>query len=215
MNSKPEFVDKNLSLYKFVSGPYDNNAYLIVCKQTNKSVIIDAPGDPHELISAAQSTDTEMMLITHNHWDHLLGYEEITSKFSLRTGIGLKDAPDMIPRAPDFQIRDCDTLSVGKIDIKAIHTPGHTEGSTCFLVNNILFTGDTLFPGGPGKSQSSDAFKTIIESISTKLLVLKPAIVFYPGHGLHGTIRNAKDDYSVFEKNCSSYEIHGDIEWLS
>ena len=81
MNSKPEFVDKNLSLYKFVSGPYDNNAYLIVCKQTNKSVIIDAPGDPHELISAAQSTDTEMMLITHNHWDHLLGYEEITSKF--------------------------------------------------------------------------------------------------------------------------------------
>jgi len=215
LNSKPEFVDKNISLYKFVSGPYDNNAYLIVCKQTNKSVIIDAPGDPHELISAAQSTDTEMMLITHNHWDHLLGYEEITSKFALRTGIGLKDAPGMMPRKPDFQIRDCETLSVGKIDIKAIHTPGHTEGSTCFLVNNILFTGDTLFPGGPGKSQSSDAFKTIIESISTKLLVLKPTIVFYPGHGLHGTIRNAKDDYSVFEKNCSSYEIQGDIEWLS
>ena len=215
MNSKPEFIDKDISLYKFVSGPYDNNAYLIVCRQTNKSVIIDAPGDPNDLMSAVENTEVEMMLITHNHWDHLLGYKEITSQFTLQAGIGVEDATGMMPNIPDFQICDGQTLTLGGIHIKAIHTPGHTKGSTCFLINNILFTGDTLFPGGPGKSDSSEAFKAIIKSISTKLLILKPSVVFYPGHGLHGTIKNAKEDYSVFKKNCSSYEIHGDIEWIS
>ena len=215
MNYKPEFTDKDMSLYKFISGPYDNNGYLLVCKQTNKSVIVDAPGNPDELISAAQETDTDMMLITHNHWDHLLGYKEITTKFNLRTGIGIDDAEGMKPEIPDFQICDGQTLTVGKISIKAIHTPGHTQGSTCFLINNILFTGDTLFPGGPGKSQNSKAFQTIINSISSKLLALKQSVVFFPGHGLEGTIKNAQKDYSVFKKNCSSYEIIGDIEWLN
>jgi hydroxyacylglutathione hydrolase len=215
LNYTPEFTDKDISLYKFVSGPYSNNAYLIVCKHTNKSVIIDAPGDPNDLMSAAQTTKTEMLLITHNHWDHLLGYKEIISRFSLKTGIGAKDSNGMTPDVPNFQICDDEILSVGKMDIKAIHTPGHTSGSTCFFINNILFTGDTLFPGGPGKTKSNEDFKAIVKSISTKLLLLKPSVVFYPGHGPQGTIKNARKDYSIFEQNCSSLEIHGDIEWIN
>jgi len=215
VNYKPQFIDKELTLFKFVSGPYDNNAYLLVCQQTNKSVIIDAPGNPDDLISAATNTNVSTMLITHNHWDHLLGYKEITDNIKAETGIGVNDSKGMLPHVPDFTIYDGDTLSVGKLNITAIHTPGHTPGSTCFLINNLLFTGDTLFPGGPGKSKSSGSFQDIIKSISTKLLTLDPSITFYPGHGVEGSIDRAKQDYALFEKNCSSTDIYGDIEWIS
>tara|TARA_Y100001936_G_scaffold253388_2_gene317688 strand:+ start:1994 stop:2641 length:648 start_codon:yes stop_codon:yes gene_type:complete len=215
LNYKPEFTDKDISLYKFISGPYDNNGYLLICNHTKKSVIVDAPGNPVDLIRAAQETNTDMMLITHNHWDHLLGYKEITSKLNLSVGIGINDSDGMKPAIPDFQICDGQTLPIGEISLTAIHTPGHTEGSTCFLINNILFTGDTLFPGGPGKSKDPATFKTIIDSISTKLLRLAPSVVFYPGHGLQGTIAKAQEDYSIFRENPQSNEIFGDIEWLN
>jgi glyoxylase-like metal-dependent hydrolase (beta-lactamase superfamily II) len=95
----------------------------------------------------------------------------------------------MMPLAPDHSIQDGEVFRFGDFELKAIHTPGHTPGSVCFLVGEHLFSGDTLFPGGPGNTSNSYAsFPQIIESIRTKLFTLPDEIQVLPGHGAPTTI---------------------------
>ena len=104
-------------------------------------------------------------------------------------GISAQDA-EMLP-AYDFTIPDADVIAVGDLRLKTIHTPGHTRGSTCFVLDGhpVLFSGDTLFPGGPGNTQTKGAsFDTIIESIDRRLFTLPPDTLVLPGHGLDTTI---------------------------
>ena len=210
---EPHFEDDGLTIYRFASGPYDNNAYLIVCPRTNQSIVIDTPAEATELVAAARRTDVQAILITHGHFDHTLGYKEITTALNADTGIGEADAPDL-PSPPKILIADGDVFTVGRLKLKAIATPGHTPGSTCFLVNRHLFSGDTLFPGGPGKSGSPEAFKQIVESISTRLFALDNRTTFYPGHGAEGSLQTAKDEYVAFVVRERVEGLHGDVTWL-
>ena len=96
----------------------------------------------------------------------------------------------MLP-AYDFTIPDDDVIEVGDLRLRTIHTPGHTRGSTCFLLEGhpVLFSGDTLFPGGPGNTKFEDAsFPQIIESIDRRLFTLPGDTLVLPGHGLDTTI---------------------------
>ena len=139
---KPHYSGSDLTLYKFPSGPYDNNSYLLICPQTNESILIDTPADATELIKAAKKTEVRLILITHGHFDHIMGYEEILNEVGAQVGIGKDDAGDL-PYRPDFFISDGDYLTAGTLTLKAISTPGHTPGSTCFDIGKHLFTGDT------------------------------------------------------------------------
>jgi glyoxylase-like metal-dependent hydrolase (beta-lactamase superfamily II) len=105
-------------------------------------------------------------------------------------------------------------VQFGKRSIQALSTPGHTPGSTCFLVGNHLFSGDTLFPGGPGKSRSPQAFRQEIDSITSKLLVLPDETAVYPGHGDDTTIGNARAEYQLFASRPHPDDLHGDVSWL-
>ena len=96
----------------------------------------------------------------------------------------------MLP-AYDFVIHDEDVIQVGDLRLRAIHTPGHTPGSTSFLLDGepLLFTGDTLFPGGPGNTHTDGAsFEQIIDSIDQRLFTLPPDLLVLPGHGLDTTV---------------------------
>ncbi len=209
----PHYSDGELEIYKFPSGPYDNNSYLIVCPSSNRSIIIDTPADASQMVEAAKRTDVQMVLITHSHFDHILGYEEILAELGVEAGIGRPDAGDL-PSPPRFLVDDGDEFTAGGVTLRAIATPGHTPGSTSFVTGRHLFTGDTLFPGGPGKSDSPLAFRQLIDSVSTRLLTLDGCTAFYPGHGADGALQDAIDEYQAFASKPRPEDLYGDVVWL-
>ena len=148
-----QFQDDSVAIHMIQCGPYGNNAYIVVCADTNESIVIDAPPDPGAMIRAAKQTDVKLILITHNHWDHIASLDEVVSALGAPVGIGEDDA-DALDNAPQLRIADGDLISAGNVTLTAIHTPGHTPGSTSFIFGPHLFTGDTLFPNGPGRTGS-------------------------------------------------------------
>ena len=209
---KAHFQDESIAIHKIGCGPYGNNAYLVVCPDTNRSVIIDAPPDPGALIEAAKKTDVQTILITHNHFDHIEGLEEVANAIGAPIGIGADDA-DKVPSA-SVKIAEGDEISFGNVTLTAIHTPGHTPGSTCFTFKQHLFTGDTLFPGGPGKSGSPELLQQLIGSITAKLFTLDGIGEFFPGHGDTGDLATEKGKYDVFASREHPDDLYGDVEWL-
>ncbi|MBI2856198.1 MAG: MBL fold metallo-hydrolase [Chloroflexi bacterium] len=189
--------DKEVRLYRTLCGSDGNNVYLVVCPQTGESIIIDAPLGPGELLEEAKNTQVKAILITHGHRDHLEGLKEITDATGAPVGAHGEDAADM-PISPDFLLRDGDVVRAGTIELKVIHTPGHTPGSVCFLIGKILFTGDTLYFQGPGESRGVEATQQIFKSITEKLYVLPDDIVFLPGHGRESILGAAKELYRSF-----------------
>ena len=207
------FQDDTITIHKFRCGSFGNNAYLLVCPETNRSIVIDTPPDPGALISAAKQTDVQVIIITHNHWDHIEGLEEVRSAIGAPVGIGPDDA-DALQNPPQILIYDGDEITAGTLTLKAIFTPGHTPGSTCFSFGPHLFSGDTLFPGGPGRTVSPDALKQIIDSITRKLFVLDRIDDFYPGHGDDGNLAAEKAKYEVFASKDHPADLQGDVDWL-
>jgi glyoxylase-like metal-dependent hydrolase (beta-lactamase superfamily II) len=128
------------------------------------------------------------VLTTHGHWDHIQAVTALRDA-GIEVGVASADA-EMLP-SYDFTIPDDDVLTVGALRLHAVHTPGHTPGSTCFLLEGhpVLFSGDTLFPGGPGNTKFENAsFSEIITSIDRRLFTLPPETLVLPGHGLDTTI---------------------------
>ena len=112
-------------------------------------------------------------------------------------------------------LQDGDVMTFGKIQLNVLHTPGHTPGSLCFFTDIYLISGDTLFPGGPGKTGSPADFKKIIESITAKLFNLPDDTQVYPGHGASTIIGNEKRAFSEFSARSHPPDLCGDVLWAS
>jgi glyoxylase-like metal-dependent hydrolase (beta-lactamase superfamily II) len=206
--------DGEVKIAKINMGPYDNNGYIVVCPETNEGIIIDTPAEPEKLLNEVGDIQIKAILITHKHQDHLLGFDEITNTIGAPVAVHANDV-DGLPRAPETVLNDGDTISFGNLQVQTLYTPGHTEGATCFLVGNHLFSGDTLFPGGPGKSRSPEALQLLLSSISSKLLTLSDDVAVYAGHGpVDTTIGEARRRYQVFTSKTHSPDLCGDIDWL-
>ncbi|MCH8109769.1 MAG: MBL fold metallo-hydrolase [Chloroflexi bacterium] len=210
----PHYQDSTITIHKLKCGPYDNNAYLLVCPQTNESILIDTPAEPDKLIEAAKATNVKAIIITHNHMDHLLGFDDVTSAIDAPVSIGEADA-HALKNPPARLLKDGDEIKAGTITLKAIATPGHTPGSICYTVGSSIFTGDTLFPGGPGKTGTPENLKQIIESITSKLLVFGDDLVVYPGHGDDGDLKSSKEEYGVFASKEHPADLCGDVLWTT
>ena len=221
------YEDDNLRLQVFVSG-FSNNAWLVTSKsqirKRTQSLIIDTPEDPHELLAAAQDTEITAILITHNHWDHLQGFEDVIRAHAVPVGIGEADASEVekTGTSPSMDVSDGALIAFGDLQLRAIATPGHTPGSTCYYLESTsgesnrgrLFSGDTLFPGGPGRTGSPASLEQIVESIGTKLLTLPPETVVHPGHGDNTSVGEAKSEYDVFMASPRPEGLSGDVAWL-
>ncbi len=174
---------------KIVVGPYENNAYVVRCKSTGDAVLIDAANEHELLIPLSRSLGVRRVLTTHGHWDHIQAVSAARDA-GLEVGIGARDA-DMLP-AYDFVIDDEFVHEVGDLRLETIHNPGHTPGSISFrlLGHPVVFTGDTLFPGGPGNTSAHAlaSFETIIDSIDQRLFTLPSETLVLAGHGLDTTI---------------------------
>lgn len=200
-------------VHKILMGPYGNNGYVIICPHTNESIVIDTPAEPEKLIAIAQRTSVKAILITHTHMDHLLGFEKIRSALGAPVGVHSAEA-GKLPSVPDFHLADGQTITAGTVVLKVVHTPGHTPGATCFLTGQHLFTGDTLFPGGPGRTATPADLRQIVKSIADKLLVLPGGTLVYPGHGEDTTIGKAQEEHAVFAGKPHAPDLCGDVLWL-
>jgi glyoxylase-like metal-dependent hydrolase (beta-lactamase superfamily II) len=188
MTRPAHYLATDVRIDKFVVGPFENNVFLVRCLATGEAVIIDAANEHELLLDVAKATGVRRVLTTHGHWDHIQAVTQMRNE-GIDVGISAQDA-EMLP-AYDFTIPDAHVIAVGDLRLKTIHTPGHTRGSTCFVLDGhpVLFSGDTLFPGGPGNTQTKGAsFDTIIESIDRRLFTLPPDMLVLPGHGLDTTI---------------------------
>lgn len=169
------------------------------------------------MINEVRETGVEVqhILVTHGHGDHLAGYNEITGSLRAPAAIGELDA-HLPPGPVQRQLNDGDTVQFGNRTIRCLHTPGHTDGSTCYVIGGFLFSGDTLFPGGPGRSRSPEALDQLLNSISAKLLTLPEDTYVYPGHGPdHTTIAEAKRRYDIFMSKERPADLQGDVDWLN
>jgi len=99
--------------------------------------------------------------------------------------------------------------------LKVLHTPGHTAGSLSFLTGKYLISGDTIFPGGPGKTGSPDMFRQIVNSITEKIFALPDDTQVYPGHGDATVLKKEKEEFTVFSSRPHSPDLCGDVLWLS
>lgn len=197
-------------------GRFDNNAYVIIDRATRGSLFVDAPMESAKALDAAKGTDVQRIIVTHRHGDHWANIGEVKQA----TGApAFCHESDRAPYAAsvDGTVEDGEQIAVGETSVRVIHTPGHTPGSICLLVDaidgRVLISGDTLFPGGPGRSDSPDALREMIASITSKLLVLPDDTRVYPGHGDNTTIADAKREYGVFASEQHATDLHGDVTW--
>ncbi|MDQ6852392.1 MAG: MBL fold metallo-hydrolase [Actinomycetota bacterium] len=184
----PHYEDAGVRIEKLVVGPFENNVFVLRCKSSGEAAIVDAANEHELLLDVSRATRVSRVLTTHGHWDHIQAVEAVREA-GIDVGIAPEDA-SMLP-SYDFTIPDDDVISVGDLRLRTIHTPGHTQGSTCFLLEGrpVLFSGDTLFPGGPGNTGLPGGdFDQIIESIDRRLFALPGDLLVLPGHGLDTTL---------------------------
>lgn len=183
------YSDASVQAYQLSVGPVDNNVYIVRCRSTGDAVLIDAANEHERLLEICSSLGVRKIVETHGHWDHIAAVPQVRDA-GYSVAISSQDAA--LLEGYDEIINDGDLIAVGDITLEVIHTPGHTPGSLCFFVPGtpLLFTGDTLFPGGPGATgfEGGD-FPTIIDSIEKKIFArfAKDTQVL-PGHGLDTTI---------------------------
>ena len=180
------WCDEQAEIHRIVVGDFENNVFVLRCRQTGQSVLIDAANEHDKLLELCRALDVQSVLETHGHWDHIPAVREA----GYRVAVTADDAA-MLPSYDDL-LEDETVLEVGRLRLHTICTPGHTPGSICFRLEGspILFSGDTLFPGGPGNTTFEGGdFSTIIGSIDRRLFAPLPAdTIVMPGHGLDTTI---------------------------
>jgi glyoxylase-like metal-dependent hydrolase (beta-lactamase superfamily II) len=188
MARRAHFEDSGVRVDKLIVGPFENNVFVLRCTGTGEAVIIDAANEHELLLEVSRATGVRRVLTTHGHWDHI---QAVTALRDAGIDVGIADADAAMLPGYDFLIPDDTVIEVGDLRITTILNPGHTPGSTSFLLEGhpVLFTGDTLFPGGAGNTQSAEGnFDQIIESIDRRLFTLDPDLLVMPGHGLDTTV---------------------------
>lgn len=187
--SRPAHYESNrVRIDKYVVGPFENNVFIVRCKGTGESVLVDAANEHQLLLEVSRAANVRRVLTTHGHFDHIQAVTQLRD-----AGIDIAVSPDDAADLPayDLLIHDGDVEEVGEVALRAIHTPGHTPGSVCFAIEGepVLLSGDTLFPGGAGNTKLQGAdFGTIITSIDERLFPLPEDTIVMPGHGLDTTI---------------------------
>lgn len=196
------------------AGNFGNNIYLVIDRETNEAAFIDAPGEPEKSIALARSKGVRpaKILLTHSHGDHTAGIQALRDEFGCRLYADERE-PWLPAGAIDVSVSDGHDVFVGKIRLRVLSVPGHTPGSTTFVTEGHAFVGDTLFPGGPGRSASPEALKQELASITGTLYGLPDETVVWPGHGDRTTIGASKKEYAVFAARDHAPDLHGDVNW--
>jgi len=181
-------AETGYEVHAVVVGPMDNNVFVIRCTETGDGVLIDAANEHERLLELCSALGVRRVIETHGHWDHIQAVPAVRDA-GYEVAVTAADS-DMLP-SYDSILEDDDVLEVGRLRLRTIATPGHTRGSMCFALEGspLLFSGDTLFPGGPGNTSFEGGdFATIIDSLDQRLFTYSADTIVLPGHGNWTTI---------------------------
>ncbi len=206
--------DDDIQIERLELGPFGTNAYILACRKTGDSVLIDTPAEAGTIMKGLQGTNPKYILLTHNHGDHLGAFTGLRSLLKVPVGAHVLDAPGL-PSAPELRLNDGDVIAFGNLRLEVMHTPGHTPGSLCFKIGRYLISGDTIFPGGPGATGSPAAFRQIVKSITEKIFLLPDDTLIYPGHGDASVLKKEKEEFAIFSSRPHPPNLCGEIVWLS
>src|SRR5271169_5986313 len=183
------YEDTLVEVHRVVVGPVDNNVHVVRCRQSGEAVLIDAANEHELLLDLCRELGVGKVIETHGHWDHIQAVPAVREA-GYQVAVAAADS-DMLP-SYDLVIGDDEIIEVGRLRLRTIATPGHTPGSICFAVEGtpLLFSGDTLFPGGPGATKFPGGdFPTIIRSIDDRIFGrFDDATMVLPGHGTDTTV---------------------------
>ena len=193
LNTTLHHADTGFEIHKIVVGPVDNNVFVLRCTETGESLLIDAANEHDKLLELAKLLNVRRVVETHGHWDHIAAIPEMRNA-GYSVAVTAEDASML--DSYDEILEDDTMIEIGNLRLRTIHAPGHTPGSMSFKLEGapILFSGDTLFPGGPGATKFPGGdFTTIIESIESRFFrVLDDDVLVLPGHGDDTTIGSEK-----------------------
>ena len=186
-----------LSITKVAVGPMDNNAYLLRDTQTGELALIDAANEAETLLAVIGDTPLATIITTHQHWDHHAALRQVQQATGAATVAHPEDAPGL-PIPVTRPVQHGDTVSVGNASLSVIHLRGHTPGSIALLYDGNgelaaephLFTGDSLFPGGPGNTdRDPQRFGSLMDDLEERIFAgLPDGTWVYPGHGSDTTL---------------------------
>ena len=185
-------------LKTFIEPPIDNNNYLIIDEKSKEAALIDCSAVDSDINEELERAGAKLkyILLTHGHFDHIagirpnpevkvvmhkadIGWLEKTNQYLPMFGMPTMTVPEI-----DIYVQEGDILKLGDLEIKVIHTPGHTQGGVCYLADGKLFSGDTIFREAVGRCDLEGGdFDQIVESIKNKIFTLPPQTLIYPGHG--------------------------------
>ncbi|MEW6142682.1 MAG: MBL fold metallo-hydrolase [Chloroflexota bacterium] len=194
--------------------PYNTNSYLLMCQETRESLVIDAPGEAEKILRHLEGTKPKYILMTHSHHDHVLALNFLKRRLGVPVACHPDDAGEL-PLEPDVELHDSQLFTLGHMKVRVLHTPGHTRGSCCFLAENHLFSGDTLFPGGPGWTASPEDLRVLLDSLARKVFVLPDDTEVHPGHGEGTTLGYERGRYSAFASKPLFHGLCGNVTWDS
>ncbi|EDY55216.1 MULTISPECIES: MBL fold metallo-hydrolase [Streptomyces] len=183
---------KDLMITKIAVGPMNNNAYLLRCRATDEQLLIDAANEADTLLGMIGDDGIASVVTTHQHGDHWQALAAVVAATRARTYAGRDDA-EGIPVPTDVPVDDGDVIRVGHVELTARHLVGHTPGSIALVYDDPhghphVFTGDCLFPGGPGRTTRPEDFESLMSGLEAKVFVLPDETWIYPGHGNDTTL---------------------------
>jgi glyoxylase-like metal-dependent hydrolase (beta-lactamase superfamily II) len=182
-----------LTIAKLAVGPMDNNAYLLRCTATGDALLVDAANEPMRLLDLVGDAALRTVVTTHRHPDHWQGLADVVGATGARTVAHPTDAP-ALPVPVDATVSHGDTVRVGEVELAVIHLRGHTPGSVALRYDDPegaphLFTGDSLFPGGPGRTVNPTDFTSLMDDLEERVFGRLPDRTWvYPGHGNDTTL---------------------------
>jgi len=181
------FSGDGFIISRVVVGPLDNNVYLIKDSGSGEALLVDAADEPEVVMNLVADTPIIGVFTTHGHGDHHQAVPAVTDALGVPFMLHRLDQT-IAAKIPDVALEP-GPLRIGSTEATIAHTPGHTPGSVCLVLEGVVFTGDTLFPGGPGATRfGHSSFATIIDSLERELFTLPDDTVVLPGHGDSTTI---------------------------